>query len=36
MNYAKMKLVDLEKSSNKIFDLRSKHINLCTANDVSK
>ena len=32
MNYAKIKLVDRKKASNKIFDLRSKHINMHRAN----
>ena len=32
MNYDKIRHVDLEKASNKIFDLRPKHIDLRTAN----
>jgi hypothetical protein len=37
MNYAKIKLVELEEASIKNFGLRSKYINLLRANfDISK
>jgi len=37
MNYAKIRLLDPVKTLNKIFNLRSKHINLRILNvDISK
>jgi hypothetical protein len=37
MNYAEIKLVELEEASNETFYLRSKYINLLTENfDISK